>query len=294
MIHQYHNQQTNGIFKFIYDEQSLDRNFYGKDQKEKLLTIAWNRGRDQLITIDNIVYNFPSNTIHCLMVSEAFHFEKPENIVAWQFSRDFYCIVDHDKEVSCVGFIFYGPPTKMFIRLNPEDLHKVDMILQMLRDEFATHDHIQGEMMQILLKRLIIIVTRLAKEQFINTEQLTGEKLDIVRKYNFLVETHFRKEHQVRFYADQLFKSPKTLANLFALYNTKSPLQIIQDRIIIEAKRLMFYTDKAAKEIAYELGFEDAGHFGKFFKNNTGISTSEFKKLNEVSTTDKPSEVISE
>ena len=42
------------------------------------------------------------------MVSESFHFERPADIAAWQFSRDFYCIVDHDKEVSCVGFIFYG------------------------------------------------------------------------------------------------------------------------------------------------------------------------------------------
>jgi AraC-like DNA-binding protein len=50
----------------------------------------------------------------------------------------------------------------------------------------------------------------------------------------------------------------------------------------MEAKRLMFYTDRTAKEIAYELGFEDAGHFGKFFKRNTGLSTSEFKKMNVI------------
>lgn len=278
MTHQFHNEQTNALFWLVYDELILDRNFYGRDNKDKLLTIAWNRGADQKITIDNVAYNFPANTIHCLMVSESFHFERPADIAAWQFNRNFYCIVDHDKEVSCVGFIFYGPPKKMFIHLNDTNQRKVDMILHMLQDEFETHDLIQGEMMQVLLKRLIIIVTRLAKDQFINETELPAEKLDIVRKYNFLVETHYRTEHQVKFYADQLFKSPKTLSNLFALYNYKSPLLIIQERIIIEAKRLMFYTDKTSKEIAYELGFEDAGHFGKFFKRNTGLATSEFKK----------------
>src|SRR6202012_4472780 len=155
---------------------------------------------------------------------------------------------------------------KMFIRLSDADQKKADMILQMLQDEFDTHDYIQGEMMQVLLKRLIIIVTRLAKEQFINEKELPGEKLDIVRKYNFLVESHYRTHRQVKFYADQLYKSPKTLSNLFALYNHKSPLLIIQERIIMEAKRLLFYTDKTAKEVAYELGFESPGHFGKFFK----------------------------
>ena len=282
MIHQFHNEQTNALFRLVYDEVVLDRAFYGRDHKDKLLTIAWNRGPDQVIMIDNVAYNFPANTIHCLMVSESFSFGRPADITAWQFSRDFYCIVDHDKEVSCVGFIFYGPPQKMFIRLNDADQKKADMILQMLQDEFDMNDQIQGEMMQVLLKRLIIIVTRLAKDQFINEKELPGEKLDIVRNYNLLVESHYRTQRQVKFYADQLHKSPKTLSNLFALYNHKSPLLIIQERIIMEAKRLLFYTDRTAKEIAYDLGFEDAGHFGKFFKRNTGLSISEFKKMNVV------------
>jgi AraC-like DNA-binding protein len=264
----------------VYDEPKLDRNFYGKDQQEKLLTIAWNRTSDQVITIDNLPYNFPANTVHCLMTSENFHFEKPENIVAWQFSREFYCIVDHDKEVSCAGFIFYGPPKKMFIRLTEHDQRQIEMILEMLRDEFKTQDPIQGEMMRVLLKRLIIIVTRLAKGQHIDERELSDHKLAIIRKYNFLVEMHYKKEHQVSFYAEQLFKSPKTLSNLFALYNHKSPLQIIQERIAQEATRLFLYTDKTAKEIAFELGFEDAGHFGKFFKRLTGQSVTDIKKRN--------------
>ncbi len=261
----------------VYEESAFDRNFYGKDQKEKVLTIAWNRGEDQTITIDNYPYNFPANTIHCLMTSENFHFPKASDIVAWQFSRDFYCIVDHDKEVSCVGFIFYGQPQKMFIRLSGEDRERMNRMLEMIKDEFETTDDIQGEMMQVLLKRLIIIVTRLAKDQYISNE-LPGDKLDIIRKYNFLVETHYKKEHQVSFYAGQLYKSPKTLSNLFALYNNRTPLQIIQERLAQEAKRLFLYTDKTAKEIAYELGFEDAGHFGKFFKRLTGQSVMEIKK----------------
>ena len=136
MIHQLHNEQTNALFRLVYDELILDRNFYSRDYKEKLLTIAWNRGGDQVITIDNVAYNFPANTIHCLMVNESFHFERATDMIAWQFSRDFYCIVDHDKEVSCVGFIFYGPPKKMFIHLNDADQIKIDMLLRMFQDEF--------------------------------------------------------------------------------------------------------------------------------------------------------------
>lgn len=278
MIYEYNNHQTKAHFRLIYDEAAFDRIFYGRDRKDKLLTIALNRGDMQQVTIDEVVYDFPPDSILCLMVNETFHFTKPANLVAWQFNRDFYCIVDHDKEVSCVGFLFSSQ--KMFISLNEKDRRKADLLLQVFQDEFETDDLIQGEMMQALLKRLIIIATRLGKEQYITDKELTGDKLDIIRKYNLLVENHYRTSHQVKFYAEMLNKSPKTLSNLFALYNHKSPLLVIQERLILEAKRLFYYTDKSSKEIAYELGFEDAAHFGKFFKNHTSFSPSDFKKLN--------------
>lgn len=277
MIQQFQQVQTKALFRLVYDESAFDRVFYGKDRRERLLTIAWNRGAAQRVSIDNVDYEFPASTILCLMVNEAFHFEDPAAIVAWQFNREFYCIVNHDKEVSCVGFLFYGSAQRMFICLKEQDREKIASLMQVFIDELEMKDHIQGEMLQVMLKRLIIIVTRLAKEQYINEKELPGDKLDIVRQYNFLVEQNFRRQHQVKFYAEQLNRSPKTLSNLFALYNHKSPLMIIQERIVQEARRLLIYTDKTAKEIAYYLGFEDAGHFGKFFKKRTGQSPSEFK-----------------
>src|SRR5262249_34823867 len=149
---------------------------------------------------------------------------------------------------------------------------------QIFLDEFEDNDHIQGEMMRALLKRLIIIITRLAKRQYLKEEDLTEDKLDIIREYNLLVEKNYRKEHQVKFCADMLNKSPKTISNLFALYNHKSPVTVIQERVVQEAKRLLYYTDMSAKEIAGELGFEDAGHFSKFFKKKMERTPSEFRK----------------
>ena len=74
-----------------------------------------------------------------------------------------------------------------------------------------------------------------------------------------------------------LNKSPKTLSNLFAKLSNRSPLQIIQDRKMLEARRMLRYTDKTIKEIAYDLGFEDIQTFSRLFKKQESISPINFR-----------------
>lgn len=79
-------------------------------------------------------------------------------------------------------------------------------------------------------------------------------------------------------YAEMLYRSPKTLSNLFAAYGLPSPLRIIHERIEAEAKRLLLYTNKSAKEIGEILGFEDLAAFSRFFRKMAKESISEYRK----------------
>jgi len=103
--------------------------------------------------------------------------------------------------------------------------------------------------------------------------------MDIVRKFALLLECNFKEEHEVRFYAAALNKSPKTLSNVFGLLKQSAPSVLIRNRIILEAKRYLHYTEKSANEIAYELGFESPAHFSRFFKKYSGTNVSAFKNL---------------
>lgn len=274
----FNDKKTNGEIRLTLGEKSFDRAFFTRDRAQKYLTIAWNRGAAQMVSVDEIEYEFPANSILPLMVNQSFRFENASDITAWQFNRDFYCIVDHDREVSCAGFIFYGSAGTMFVRLGETETRKINLLLEVFKDEFTDSDRIQSEMLRILLVRLIILITRLAKAQYLPQTAVEDNKFDVVRRFNVMVENHYRTEHEVKFYASKLNKAPKTLSNYFALYGHKSPLRIIQERIALEAKRLFYYTDKTSKEIAYDLGFDDAAHFSRFFKNQTRQSPSEFKK----------------
>ncbi|MDH7459949.1 helix-turn-helix domain-containing protein [Chitinophagaceae bacterium 26-R-25] len=275
-------EKTGGELLLFRDEPGFDRMFFTRDKFNKYFTIAWNPGESQTVTIDGTEYEFPSNSLLTLLFNQTFSFEDSSNITAWQFNREFYCIIDHDSEVSCVGFLF-SSTDHMFVTLSEPAQKKLQLLSDVFIEEFTTSDHIQNEMLLVLLKRLIIYVTGLAKSAYVPTVKGQEERFHIVRKFNLLVEANFKVEHSVSFYADQLCKSPKTLSNVFAIYNQKTPSQIIQERIILEAKRLLLYTDRSVKHITFELGFEDVPYFSNFFKKNAGVSPSDFRNTLEVS-----------
>lgn len=267
-----------GQLLLLKNEEQFSQQYYQQKPGFTFHTIAWNRGADQIVTIDEVPYHFKSNHILPIMLNQSFAFERPQDIVAWQFNREFYCIVNHDAEVGCVGFLFFGPSPTMFVELSVDDLRRLNEMLESFDEEFINNESIKGEMLRNLLVQLIIKITRLAKKQYVGAEAISEEKFNLIRQYNLLVEIHFRQQHQVQFYAALLNKSPKTISNYFALYSKKTPLQVITERLITEAKRLFYYTDKSVKEIAAELGFDEVAHFSKFFKNNTSQNPSELRK----------------
>lgn len=240
-------------------------------------TFVYNKGKAQRVTIDEISYMMPAASILPLVSNQHFVFEAPDQLVAWQFNREFYCIVDHDAEVGCVGFLFYGIHHPMFIKLDKSQQEEIQYLEKAFSAEWPSQDPFQGEMLRTLLKHLIIKTTRIAKQQSDCYQQFSDERMDIVRKFSLLLECSFRKEHGVKFYAGALNKSAKTLSNIFALLEQPAPSRLIQNRIILEAKRYLHYTGKTAKEIAYELGFESPAHFSRFFKMYTGINISAFR-----------------
>lgn len=276
MRHQFFNPNTKSQM-IMAEKESVFKQSIFQEKASDLLTIAWNRGPAQTVAIDGVSYEVETDAVIPLMMNNSFTFDRPEDLVTWQFNREFYCIVDHDKEVSCVGFIFYGASDQMIIKLDEKHKRKLELLLDVFKDEYGENMDIKEEMLRMLLKRLIILITRIGKQQYIPLT-IDNQEEDIIREFNLLVETNFREFHQVQDYANLLNRSPKTLSNLFAKYNDKSPLQVIKERVVLEAKRLLQFTDKTSKEISFELGFEDPATFSRFFKNAVKQSPTSFKK----------------
>mgnify|MGYP000069205521 CR=1 FL=1 len=276
MRHEFYEPATGGHLLMTTDEPDFTRYFF-RERDKKFNSLVWNRGKAQQISIDEMRFEVPENTFFALNVSHSFRFKRSEDVVIWQFNKEFYCIITHDAEVSCTGLLFYGWREAEPILLDEKETRSLGLLVEVFKDEYENRDNIQGEMLRVLLKRLIIKLTRLVKSQS-SVGILSTAELDTVRQFNLLVENNFKKLHQVQDYANLMFKSPKTLSNLFAKYSEKSPVQLIADRLFLESKRLILCTDKSTGEIGSELGFGEPAHFSRFFKKMSGVTVSDFRK----------------
>jgi len=242
------------------------------------LSLLWFNTDENTLIVDAIKHTFNKNQIIC--VTE-FHNIKPLQIKGLQllrFNRPFYCISNHDSEVGCKGILYFGSSNLPIINLAKQDIETLETVWKMLCIEMESRDNLQLEMLQMMLKRILILCTRVYKTQE-NFDPLEQSNDTIIRTFNFLVEQHFREKHTVSEYADLLNKSPKTLANLFKKLSTKTPLEIIKNRRMLEARRLLSYTNDPISEIGYQIGFNDIQSFSRFFKKNEGTSPSEFREI---------------
>jgi len=110
-----------------------------------------------------------------------------------------------------------------------------------------------------------------------NTQSIEVGK-NLVKKFKILVEEHFTEWHQVKYYASALFVTPNYLNEVIKTSLGVAAKDYIQNRLILEAKRMIVFTPKSAKEIGYDLGFDDPSHFSKFFRTNTSQSLQEFRE----------------
>jgi AraC-like DNA-binding protein len=254
---------------YLVDESNI-KDFILK--QEGFLKFLWVRDGKLNLEIDGQRISISKRQILCCTYLQKIELKEGKaSALLLTFNREFYCIHTNDEEVSCNGLLFFGSNFLPLLTLDQPEVLRLNILIQVLKEEFDTIDLNQEEMLRLLLKRFIIRCTRLARKQLIQNH-VGSKQLSVIRQFSALVEEYFRNKKLVGEYAEILNKSPKTLANIFAKVYHQTPLQIIHGRIILEAKRLLIYTDKSTKQISAELGYEDPANFVKFFKNNSGIT----------------------
>lgn len=154
----------------------------------------------------------------------------------------------------------------------------LECIVAEIAEELMHHDDFaHEEYLKHLVKLFLIQVQRLGKRDNTEPLQMSNNVHQIFVKFRQLLENHYRNIHTAKEYAKYMNVSSKSLYNYVMEVAHITPLQLIDNRIILEAKRLLQHSCMKVKEIAYFLGYDDPSYFVKFFKKQTGLLPTEFR-----------------
>ncbi len=250
---------------------------FNKPEQVDIYNIYWIKEGKGTYSIDFQKYDFQDNVVFFLSPGQVFSIdsEKIKKACKISFTKDFYCIQTHDKAVACNGVLFNNVYKTPFIKPCKKDTQKLDFILENLEEELKRNDVAQYDMLQSYLKQFIILSVRIQKDVSLVKDDIETK---LFKDFSLLVEQNYKKIHSVTNYAERLGLSPKSLTKNFQRTGTQSPSDFIKARILLEAKRMLIYTNQSIKEIAYDLGYNDAAYFTRFFTKAENKSPLQFRK----------------
>ncbi len=272
------NQQTGNLaFKiFSFD----DNRHFDHLQRHNYYSLIWIKTGEGKLKADFSEYAFNGNTLFAFSLYQPFMLSS-DNIkgVAIQFHPDFFCIHKHQNEVACNGVLFnniYQPP---FTLIDEISSLTFESLYEQIQNEMQNQALAQYELLVSYLKIFLIKASRLKAEQLPNFPENTSQKEPfILQNLKNSIESNFKIKHSASDYAEDLNISAKALAKITKTYFNKTLTDLIAERIVIEAKRELYLTNKTVKEIAFELGYEDEYYFSRFFKNNAEVSPQLFRE----------------
>ncbi|WP_173003125.1 AraC family transcriptional regulator [Chitinophaga sp. SYP-B3965] len=159
------------------------------------------------------------------------------------------------------------------IAIDEETQNEVEEILIKMRKEFVNYFSFRLEILQGLFKIFLLYTSR----KFPYTITFTKDA-ELLRRFMQLLHEHFITKKMVTDYADALNVTPSYLNQVVKKISGYTASYHIQQYLVTEAKKQAIYSNRSMKEIAYALGFNDMAHFSKFFKNNSGVNFTNFKK----------------
>lgn len=152
-----------------------------------------------------------------------------------------------------------------------DELDRLQRELDEAQAGFETAMEWQVGRILILLSRALLHHSRLQEKPGASSSKFAD-------RFVQLVDEHYAQQLKLEAYAQMLHLSLSSLHRHCVARFGQSPRQLVENRLIREAKRRLVYTQNSAEHIAYELGFKDPAYFTRFFKRNVGLAPSNYRK----------------
>lgn len=273
-------QQSGELAFKLYRFESIRH--FDHIQRLNYYSVIWIQEGSGCALIETEKFTYSENQIFSCTPYQPFMFQpdaKTKGVVI-NFHPNFFCIHKHHSEIACDGVLFNNAYQFPFISITPTDTSTLSWIISEMEKDIQQNNLATNDAILSYLKLFLINCSRIKKNLYpeVETTKEQNEEKFMVQQLKNYIESHFRTLHSPKEYADLLHITPNALTKLVKTTYNKTPSNLITERIIIEAKRELYLTNKSVEEIASELGYDDPFYFSRFFKKHTKISPSIYRK----------------
>jgi len=191
------------------------------------------------------------------------------------FIDNFFCKTEQDTKFLRSTVLFNDLFSVSQIQISKASIIS-DIFRQMETELKNTKDNYQSDILRNLLHNLLLHSDREKRKQSFRQVKKSAD-LDYVLLFKDLLDEHFKNQKHVSSYAGMLRFTEKRLNQATSKVLGKSPKELIDERVMLEAKRLLAYTNESVKEIGFELGFDEPTNFIKYFRKHHHSTPVEFR-----------------
>ncbi len=246
--------------------------------------IIWFKSGSGQHFVDFREYDVFENAIFFIAKNQVHYFDNKSNYegVLIHFNESFIASPNNEMDFFLKCSLFNNPYQQPSCCIGTGIHQILNEYLQQIKTELPNVEAFgQTEMLKAYLKNFLIQVQR-QKNEFEKVQgkvpfMVDEKRLQLVQFSN-LVEENYTKGWAVADFARLLHISARTLSDLTNHILNKTPSQMIHERIILEAQRLLLHSHLNVNQIAYRLGFEDPSYFVKYFRKYTATSPTAFRK----------------
>jgi AraC-like DNA-binding protein len=156
-----------------------------------------------------------------------------------------------------------------------------EVVQETFKSIIGEYERSSSEKNFLLCNMILILLLRVREIYRVHVKELkksTSRRSQLANRFKLLAEKKFIENRSVNYYAEMMNVTPKHLSEVVSDTFGRSPLQILHDLLLLEAKVQLRSTDKSVSEIAYDLKFDDQPHFTHFIKKRTGLSPGAFRR----------------
>ena len=172
---------------------------------------------------------------------------------------------------------FINPDSEPIVRITKTTvLEEITGIIGRIQKEFHSSHSDKTQVIAAWMSLFLLSCKRIYTSADHHDNEVSSHS-EITRKFKKLVEENFKENKSVSEYANLLNITPGHLTDTVQKELGKTASELIHERIILEAKRLLYHSDKSVKEIAAALNYDDPSYFTKFFKTHSDYTPEQFR-----------------